>query len=148
MPHAQIKTKQAKLTLLQLHAELAGKILDNKREADRLREAIGHVEAVIKMLDPTHNLRTIAIRRRKPNEWFKRGTVWRAALDAMRRAGGPLTISEIAARMLDTKHIDDAPRSAVAKLEAAVRASLHKNDGKTVEKAGPERPYQWKLATQ
>jgi thymidine phosphorylase len=145
MPHAQIKTKQAKLTLLQLHAELAGKILDNKREADRLREAMSHVEAVIKMLDPTHNLRTIAVRRRKPNQWFKRGTVWRAALDTMRRAGGPLTISEIAVRMLEAKRIADAPRSAVETLEGAVRASLHKNDGRTVDKTGPERPYRWKL---
>ena len=78
MPHAIIKTHQAKLTLLQLHAELAGKILDNQKEADRLRAAMQHVEAVIKLLDPTHSLRTIAVRRRKPNQWFKRGTVWRA----------------------------------------------------------------------
>jgi hypothetical protein len=106
---------------------------------------MSHVEAVIKMLDPTHNLRTIAIRRRKPNQWFKRGTVWRAALDTMRRAGGPLTISEIAARMLGAKRITDAPRSAVETLEGAVRASLNKNDGRTVERIGPERPYQWSL---
>jgi hypothetical protein len=30
MPRAQIATHQAKYTLEQLHAELAGKILDNK----------------------------------------------------------------------------------------------------------------------
>jgi hypothetical protein len=33
MLHAKIATKQAKFTLAQLHAELAGKILDNKAEA-------------------------------------------------------------------------------------------------------------------
>jgi hypothetical protein len=39
MPRAEIATHQAKATLLQLHAELGGKILDNKAEAERLREA-------------------------------------------------------------------------------------------------------------
>jgi uncharacterized protein DUF6471 len=33
MPHVKIATKQAKQTLEQLHAELAEKIGDNKREA-------------------------------------------------------------------------------------------------------------------
>ena len=40
MPRAEIATHQAKYTLLQLHAELAGKILDNQKEADRLRAAM------------------------------------------------------------------------------------------------------------
>jgi hypothetical protein len=52
MPYAKIKTTQATLTLVQLHAELGGKILDNKREANRLRLAMKHVEAVLKLLDP------------------------------------------------------------------------------------------------
>lgn len=105
MPHAKIATHQAVYTLDQLHAELGGKILDNKREADRLREAMVHVEAVIKLLDPTHNLRTISVRRRKLNPWFKRGTVFRSALDVLRRAGEPLTVAEIVWRMLDAKRI-------------------------------------------
>ena len=88
MPHAKIATTQAKLTLEQLHAELGGKILDNKAEAGRLRAAMQHVEAVLKLLDPAHNLRTIAVRRRKPNEWFKRGTMWRLALDVLRQSNG------------------------------------------------------------
>ena len=36
MPHAKIATHQAKFTLEQLHAKLAGKILDNKAEATRV----------------------------------------------------------------------------------------------------------------
>jgi thymidine phosphorylase len=143
MPHAQIKTKQAKLTLLQLHAELAGKVLDNKKEAKRLHAAMIHVEAVIKMLDPAHNLRTIAVRRRKPNQWFKRGTVWRAVLDAMRRADTPLTVSEIATQMLEAKRIKDAPRSAVVNLEGSVRAALKFRDGIAVVSEGD--PIRWQL---
>jgi hypothetical protein len=35
-----------------IHAELAGKLLANKREAIRLRTAMMQVEAVVKMLQP------------------------------------------------------------------------------------------------
>lgn len=42
--YAKIATKQATYTLEQLHAELAGKILENKKEAHRLAEAMRYVE--------------------------------------------------------------------------------------------------------
>jgi len=41
------------------------------------------VEAVIKMLDRTFNLRAISVKRRQPNPWFKRGTVYRRAVDVL-----------------------------------------------------------------
>jgi hypothetical protein len=90
MPYAKIKTKQAKFTLEQLHAELAGKILDNRKEANRLRQAMKHVEAVLKLLEPGYNVRPISVRRRRQNPWFKRGTVLRAALNVLRQADAPL----------------------------------------------------------
>ena len=46
------------------------------------------VEAVMKMLQPGYDVRPIAVRRRKLNPWFKRGTVFRAALDVLRTAEG------------------------------------------------------------
>ena|SRR5579864_6479270 len=144
MPHAIIRTSQAKLTLLQLHAELGGKILDNKTEADRLRQAMEHVEAVIKILDPAHNLRCISIRRKTPNPWFKRGTIYRTALEVLRKASAPLSASEIAARMLEAKRVKDAPRSAVEKLEGAIRASLE-NHPTAVVAVSRERPLRWSL---
>ena len=55
MPHAKIKTHQAKHTLEQLHAELGGKILDNRAEAKRLAQCMKHVEAVLKLLDPAYS---------------------------------------------------------------------------------------------
>ena len=95
MPHAKILTTQATHTLEQLHAELGGKILDNRAEAKRLAGAMVHVEAVLKLLQPGYDVRPIAVRRRKPNPYFKRGTVWRSALDVLRASEGPLTAREI-----------------------------------------------------
>jgi hypothetical protein len=78
--------RPAMQTLERLHSELGGRILENKTEALRLVESMRHVEAVIKMLDP----------RRQPNPWFKRGTVYRRAVDVRRTATEPLDGGEIA----------------------------------------------------
>jgi hypothetical protein len=69
-----------------LHAELAGKLLANKREAIRLRTTMMQVEAVVKMLQPGFNVASIAAKRRnKSNPWFKRGTLFGSAVDVPRR---------------------------------------------------------------
>jgi hypothetical protein len=89
MPRAEIASKLAVYTLWLLQA-LAGKLLANKREAIRLRTAMMQVEAVVKMLQPDFNVRGIAAKRRnKSNPWFKRGRLFRGAVDVMRRAGIP-----------------------------------------------------------
>jgi hypothetical protein len=76
MPRAEIATKQAVYTLGLLHAERAGKLLANKREAIRLRAAMMQVEAGMKMLNPAVKIRLIAPNwRNVGNPWFKRGTL-------------------------------------------------------------------------
>src|ERR1700720_343691 len=71
-------------TLERQHAELGGKMLQNKQGHPYLAEQMRHVEAVIKMLDPGYSLRAISVRRRQPNSWFKRGTVYRRAVEVLR----------------------------------------------------------------
>src|ERR1700742_3714805 len=96
MPTAKIQTKQALHTLSQLHSELAGKLAGAQREVKRLRLAIFQVEAVMKMLSPEVNIRLIAPRRRNTgNPWFKRGTLYRSAIDVMRRSQSVLTAREM-----------------------------------------------------
>lgn len=144
MPRAQIATKQASYTLDMLHRELAGKVLANKEEGERLHEAMQHVEAVIKLLDPERNISNIAVRRRKPNPYFKRGTVFREALSALRQAGKPLTAREVTLAMLAAKGTKNAPEKAVRDLEGAVRSSLRIHDGDSVQGAG-KHPVRWQL---
>jgi hypothetical protein len=57
--------------------ELGGQILENRQRHEELSGQMRHVEAVIKMLDPGYNLARITVKRRKPNKWFKRGTLYR-----------------------------------------------------------------------
>jgi hypothetical protein len=46
--------------LIRLHADLGGRILENKRQAERLAADMKHVEAVLKMFDPTYSVRAIS----------------------------------------------------------------------------------------
>ena len=144
MPHAKILTKQALYTLSQLHGELAGKLSANQREAKRLRLAIFQVEAVMKMLSPDVNLRLIAPKRRNVgNPWFKRGTLSRAVIDALRRAAEPMTTREIADALLVGKK-PEATRKQAMVLQAAILATLRKRNGGAV--VGEGAPARWSLA--
>jgi hypothetical protein len=143
MPRAEIASKQAVYTLGLLHAELAGKLLANKREAIRLRTAMMQVEAVVKMLEPGFNIASIAAKRRnKSNPWFKRGTLFRSAVDVLRRATAPMTAREIADALVADK-APQATRKQATDLQAAILAALRKRNGATV--VGEGAPARWRL---
>src|SRR3982074_1047461 len=127
-----------------LHAELAGNILANKREAIRLRAAVMQVEAVVKMLQPGFNAASIAAQRsNKSNPWFKRGTRFGSAVDVLRQAQAPMTAREIADTLIAGK-APQATRKQAVDLQAAILAALRKRDGDMVTGAGA--PARWRLA--
>ena len=144
MPRAEIASKQAAYTLGLLHAELAGKLLANKREAIPLRTAMMQVEAVVKMLQPGFNVASIAAKRRnKSNPWFKRGTLFRSALDGLRTATAPMTAREVADALIADK-APQATRKQAIDLQAAILVALRKRNGGAV--IGEGAPARWSLA--
>lgn len=145
MPRAEIASKQALYALAKLHSELAGKLLDNAAERKRLTVGMLQVEAVMKMLSPGYDVRRIAVRRKKLNPWFKRGTVFRLAVDEMRKAEAPLTAREITARMLATRKVADATQKQVRDLTGGVLTSLRNHNGSTVAATVGEFPQRWRL---
>jgi hypothetical protein len=102
------------------------------------------VEAVLQMLQPGFNVASIAAKRRnKSNPWFKRGTLFRSAVDVMRQTGVPMTARQIA----DAPIADKAPqatRKQAIDLQAAITAALRKRDGAMV--VGVGAPARWKLS--
>jgi hypothetical protein len=143
MPRADIKSKQAIYTLSQLHAELAGKFLENHRQGVRLKTAMMQVEAVLLMLQPGFNIKSIAAKRRnKSNPWFKRGTLFRSAVDVLRRAGSAMTVREIATALIADKAVP-ATRKQFVDLQAAIHAALRKRDGGAL--TGEGVPARWRL---
>jgi hypothetical protein len=150
MPHAFKATPDhpAVAYLVRLHADIGGKLLDNKKEAARLASSMLAVEHVIRLFDPSFNVRSIAARRRyKGNAWFRRGTILPRALDVLREAKAPLTAREIAEAMLVAKGArDNASPKALRSLIASVQTSLTNQDDKTVMRIGEGMPMRWKAA--
>jgi hypothetical protein len=133
-------------TLERLHAELGGQILENKQRHGELSDQMRHVEAVIKMLDPGYSLRAISVKRRQPNPWFKKGTIYRRAVDVLRTATEPLTAREIAELVLAAANVTDPDKDAVADLTGSILASLRNHKGKGVQRTNEGAPARWKLA--
>ncbi|MGA8498118.1 MAG: hypothetical protein WB764_21715 [Xanthobacteraceae bacterium] len=149
MPHAFKATPDhpAVAYLVRLHADIGGKLLDNKKEAARLAASMLAVEHVIKLFDPDFNARTISARRRqKTNPWFKRGTLFREALGVLRTATGPLTVGEITAGVLAAKGIRDATMKQRNGITAGIRSCLESNVGKAVRRVGDGVPRRWQVA--
>ena|SRR5947207_6917673 len=146
MPRAQIASKQALHTLVQLHAELGGKIDANKGEAERLAASMKHLEAVIRMLAPGFDIRRIAVKRRnRTNRWFRRGTMFRAVLGVLKGAKGPITVREIAVQLLADKGEADPTPKTIRQLEGGVRGTLLRKRGRTVTRVGQGMPARWTL---
>jgi hypothetical protein len=138
---------QTLCALRRLHAKIGGKIIDNRKNAKRLGEDKRHVAAVIKMFSPGYDVKAIAARRTyKSNPWFKRGTLFRTALDVMRGASDPLTVAEIVDRMIAAKGVTSARTGQVRGMQSAVLASLRNREGKgRVQTVGEGIPTRWKL---
>jgi hypothetical protein len=60
---SRIASKQAVYTLTQLNAELAGKFLENRNAAVKIKTAMLQVEAVLQMLQPGFSVAAIAVLR-------------------------------------------------------------------------------------
>lgn len=132
--------------LIRLHADIGGQIQANKQEAERLAEGAKHVEAVIKLYDPEFNARAISIRRRvQGNPWFKRGTLFRAALDVLRSASEAMTVTELTEAVMVANGITDATRKQRLGLEAGIRSALEHNAEKTVQRVGEGVPKRWRI---
>ncbi len=147
MPHALKATPDHPAVdyLVRLHADLGGQILENRKEAKRLADAMMHVEAVIRLFDPDYQTGRIAARRRyKGNGIFKRGAILQNALDVLRNAQGPLTAREITERLLADRGTTLTPK-AMRSLIASVQTSLVNHEGKSVARVGEGMPGQWQI---
>ncbi|MGY4504480.1 hypothetical protein ACVWYH_008437 [Bradyrhizobium sp. GM24.11] len=97
----------------------------------------------MKMLSPDVNLRLIAPKRRNVgNPWFKRGMLYRAVVDTLRRATGPMTADDICRALLVGK-TPEPTRKQENNLQAAILAALRRRKGEAVVAEG--LPQRWQL---
>jgi hypothetical protein len=132
--------------LVQLHADLGGKIEKNREESKRLAEDMKHVEAVIRLFAPDYNVKSIAVKRRQQtSKWFKRGHLIRAIVDVLKAAPGPLTVREITAAVLAGQGVTEPDGKSRFVADCNVRVCLKYKEGKIVERVGEGVPAKWRL---
>lgn len=142
---AAIATNPVMHALLRLHAELGGKIKVNRAQARKLAVDMKHVEAVIRMFEPSYDVTSIAAKRRyKSNPWFKRGSIFRGAMDVLRKATAPMTVRQIGEALIAAKGVTVTSKQA-ENVQAAIRASLRKHDDKSVIDVSEGVPARWIL---
>jgi len=133
--------------LVKLHADIGGRLKANRDHGARLANDMRHVEAVIRMFDPAFDVRGIALRRRnRENPWFKRGTVYREALNVLRDAEAPMSAREIAQAMLAAKGVKNVPTRQISNLGQSILSSMRNHKGSAVVVVGEGAPSRWVLA--
>jgi hypothetical protein len=133
--------------LVEKRAELAGEIRAAEERLEQLRSDVLHVDAVIRLMSPDY--RTDAIvpkRRRQRADWFGNGELLRLILDALRRAGEPLTAKEVSLVIIERKGFDSNDAATQRLVEKRVFSALKRRVGSLVEEVvyGP-RAVAWRL---
>lgn len=82
--------------LLTKRAELAGLVDHHRKEITRIEGDLKHVDATIHLFAPEVDLRTMKPKRyRRRDSYFRFGEAPRVLLDALRKAGCPLSSREL-----------------------------------------------------
>ena len=148
MPHAfkPYPKHPAVAYLTRLHADIGGRILENKRQAEKLA-----ADAKASRLSSSCSIPSSTPAPYRPAgaspaiRGSREAPCSVAALDVLRTATAPMTVTEIAAAMLAAKGVEEPTRKQRLGIEAGVRCSLENNAGKGVERVGEGVPKRWKL---
>lgn len=137
--------KYALAALKDKRAGFAGEIIDYKKKIKWREDQIRHIDATIEVFEPGFDVNSIPNRRpRKRVKLFKQGELGRMIIDALRRAGEPITTQEVVTAVMKEMGHDENARSA---LSTRVRGNLayQEKKNRTVEKIGEGRDARWQL---
>ncbi|GJL94683.1 MAG: hypothetical protein DHS20C05_10880 [Hyphococcus sp.] len=138
--------KYALAALKDKRAGFAGEIIDFKKKIKWREDQIRHIDATIDVFEPGFDVDTVRPKRpRKRVKLFKQGELGRMIMDALRRAGKPITTYEVVTAIIDEMGHGEAARSA---LSQRVRGNLAYHETKTgnILKVGAGTNVRWRLA--
>src|ERR1700737_365996 len=126
-------------------AEISGHIHDLEKRIARQRANLANLDATIKLFSPGTNPDAIPPKRTyRRTRYFAHNELSRLTQDALRKASGPLTSTEIAAAVMQVKTMpstDPAFKELVADRALTVLRRLAKRGA--VVKSGTSRNAQW-----
>lgn len=126
-------------------ASIAAEIAQLDRQIRHRRELLGHVDATLKLLDPSIDVDDIPNKRAPQRiKLFRQGELGRMIVDAIRRAGGEAGIREIVTALLAAGGHGEDARSIVTPRVRGNLAYLVKQ-GK-VRKFGTGLSAQWVIS--
>ena len=112
--------------LVAKRSELAGQLEHYRRELHRLADELSHVDATIRLFDPTYDLGGIRARKRgHRNQWFGPGECQRLVLEVLRDALEPLSGRALTQALAARKGLEGA-REVSAGMQKTVLAVLRR----------------------
>ena len=108
-------------------AELAGVVSQLERQLSRQQADLTHLDATLRLFDPT--IRVTEIRPRRQylrNTWFRHGECLRLIYDVPREAGQPVTTRDLTERIMQIKAIPAAEARIRDLVQRTLLASLNR----------------------
>ena len=127
-------------------AETAGEIKRLKDMATYRQEQLAHIDATIRLLDPEFQTDTIPPKRPRRVKLFGHAELGRLILEALRKKGRPMHVSEIVTAIIAAKGHTESARPA---LTSRVRGNLSYlwRRQRSITKAGKGPAARWSLAS-
>lgn len=119
-------TLQVVSALVERRREIMRELVYLQGEARRCEEAIGHIDATIKLVDPAFNLEEV--KPKKPVTWdeiFRPGEAPVLALEVLREAQKPLSTIDITKALLAKRDEPDLTRHQFETLNRKISAGLN-----------------------
>jgi hypothetical protein len=142
-----VKTNQyAIASLKDRRATMAGEIARFKQGIRDREEQLAHLDATLRLLDPSYRAETIAPKRLRQVKLFGQGELNRLIVDALRRAEGkPLSTPQIAEAIIAAKGYGaEAKPALIRRVRANLRYLLRNG---RVEKSGNRTTARWQART-
>jgi hypothetical protein len=124
-------------------ATMAGEIVEFKQGIADREEQLSHLDATLRILDPSCRSDSIPPKKLRRVKLFGNGELNRLIADALRRAEKPLGSADIATSIVETKGYG---RESIHALTRPVRANLsYRLQNKRVVKTGDRLTARWTL---
>jgi len=138
--------KYAFAALKSKRAELTGELKALDKQAKAIKKELAHLDATIRLFDPSFDPRTVKPAKAARIHLFKQGELGRLILDALRRADGePLSTAAIADAVADAIGQPEA-RAIIARRVRANLAYMERRQG-IVDKSGTREGARWSLSS-
>lgn len=132
--------------LVDKRARIDGEIQMRRYQITRLEMELAHIDAVIRMFQPSYDISKIATKRtiKRSKAGTAKGSGTREALTVLREAGEPLTCTAIAERILARRGEELCPAT-IERLANNIAGSFSRRRDGTVAVDPSSYPARWRL---